>query len=158
MRKVIYLLGTLTLVLIAGIVGVLVYFSQVGPGLDAESKAYADETVVAITQNWAINELRNRATPQFMAVTKPEDLRNLFEIFSRLGPLQEYGGAAGEANIAITAQSGKVISAQYIAQGRYKNGTATIRLFLLKSDDRWQVHGFHVNSPEMINLTVGRPS
>jgi hypothetical protein len=146
MRRLLLILGALTaaVIIAAGLgVGVLVYK---GNALDAESKAFVDSAVPAIAASWNKEQLLDRATPELRANVKPEDLRALFDAVSRLGPFVEYQGATGEANMSYMAGSGGAVSASYVAKARFKDGTATIHIALVKRDGRWMINGFHVDT------------
>jgi hypothetical protein len=145
-RKFLYALGILTLIIIvaAGVgVGVLVYK---GNALDAESKAFVDSAVPAIAASWSKEQLLDRATPELRANVTPEQLKALFDAVSQLGPLTGYEGATGEANMSYMAGSGGGVSASYVAKAKFKDGAATIRIALLKRDGRWMISGFHVDT------------
>jgi hypothetical protein len=146
MRRFLCILGALILVIIvaAGIgVGVLIYK---GNALDAESKAFVDSSVSAIAASWSKEQLLDRATPELRTSVKPEELKTLFDAVLQLGPLVEYQGATGEANMSYMAGSGSSVSASYVARAKFKNGAATIRITLLKRDGRWMISGFHVDT------------
>jgi len=146
MRRFLYILGAVTLAIIvaAGIgVGVLVYK---GKTLDVESKAFVDSAVPAIAAGWNKEQLLDRATPELRDSVKPEQLRSLFDAVSQLGPLVEYEGAAGDANMSYMAGSGSTVSASYVAKAKFKDGVATIQITLVKRDGRWMISGFHVDT------------
>ena len=145
MRKFLQVLGALTLLMLvlgAASIGSLFYFGQ---KLDAESKAYVDDAVAAIGMNWEIAALLDRATPELQAGINPGQLESLFASFSRAGPLLEYQGSSGEANISVNNLTVSV-SAAYIAKATFRNGTGTFRIVLLKRNDKWQIHNFNFDA------------
>jgi hypothetical protein len=145
-RRLIYILGTLTLIVIlaAGIgLGVLIYK---GRALDTESSAFVDGAVPAIAATWDTQQLLDRATPELRASVTPGELRAVFNRLSQFGPLVEYQGATGAAAMSYIAGSGGTVSASYVATARCQNGTATFRIVLMKRDGRWLIHNFHVDS------------
>jgi hypothetical protein len=145
-RRFLYILGALTLiVIVAAGIGLGVFFYK-GHALDAESKAFIDRAVPAITATWSEQQLLDRATPELRASVKPEELKALFDSLSHLGPLIEYEGATGEAAMSYIAGSGGTVSASYVAKARFKNGTATFRIVLIMRDGRWLIQNFHVDS------------
>jgi hypothetical protein len=92
-----YILGSVTLVVIVAAAigaGVMVYK---GRTLDAESKAFVDSAVPAITQTWSKEQLLEQATPELRDSIRPEALSALFEHLSQLGRLVAYEGAKGDA-------------------------------------------------------------
>src|SRR5262249_55225572 len=128
MRKLLCFVGatTLAVVVVAGIgVGVLVWKAK---GLDAESKAYVDAAVPAITAHWDKMALLDRATPELRASTSADQVATLFDKFARLGSLVEYEGSKGDANLSYFTGRGSQISALYHAKAKYENGEATLRL------------------------------
>jgi hypothetical protein len=144
MRKFLSILGALTLVVIVAVgagVGVLAYK---GHALDVESKAFVDGAVPAIAAAWSTEQLLDRATPELRERAKPQELRAFFDTLSRLGPLAQYDGATGEASMAYFTGSGSTVSAAYVANARFRNGSATFRIRLMKRDGRWMIHNFQV--------------
>lgn len=151
MRKFLFALGAVILVLvIAGGVG-LFFAARNGAALNAESKAYVDDAVVAITAHWSVDELMTRSTPQLRQITKPDVLRGLFDAASTaLGPLVKYDGAKGEAVMSTRTGSGTTISARYFAHARFQKGDADFVVVLLKINGSWKIEGFHINSDALM--------
>jgi hypothetical protein len=153
-RKFFLILGALTAAIIvaAGLgVGLLIYK---GNTLDAESKAFVDTALPAVAASWNKEQLLDRATPELHTSVKPEELKTLFDAVSQLGPMAEYEGANGEANMSYMAGSGSSVSASYVARVRCKDGAATIHIALVKRDGRWMINGFHVDTS--LSGTPGR--
>ena len=145
MRKFLCFVGATALtVLVAAVIGVGVLVWH-GRALDAESKAYVDGVVPAITAHWDKEALLDRATPELRASITANQISALFDNLSRLGPLVEYEGATGDANMSYYTGKGGQVSATYQAKARYQNGEATLRLLLLKRDGEWRIQGFHVD-------------
>jgi len=145
MRKFLYMLGALTLViLVVGAVGIgfAVYN---GRALDVESKAFIDTAVPAIAAKWSKEALLERSTPELRQSVTPDQLDTLFAAFSRLGPLVEYKGAKGDTNMSYVSGVGSTVSATYVAMARFGNGDAVFRITLLKRNGRWLIHNFHVD-------------
>jgi len=157
MRKVLYVLGVIFIVLVLGIgtlVGVTVYK---GVALDKESARYVDDAVIAITAHWNTDELLNRASPEFKKITTRDRLMSIFDAISgALGPLVDYEGAKGDATIKTMMGSGTTITAIYKARAKYQKGSAEITLRLIKINDTWMIEGFHVGSNQVIDSVFGR--
>lgn len=149
-KKALMVLGGLFVVLI--VVGAIAFgaFTYFGGNLDRESKRYADETIPLILANWDPTELKRRISPEFKATVKEEDVDKLFSVLQRLGKFQSYKGSRGQAYMAVTAQQGKVISAQYLAQVEFESGPADVFLALIKHGEEWQITGFRVNSKALM--------
>lgn len=154
MRKVIYWGGAITagLVLVVAAIG---YVAYKGSTLDKESKAYADEAVLAITTRWDDQELMRRASPALLKSVTPEQIASVFNWFKVMGTLASTadckGGSRFSAFIgqAITtpAQFTSSTTAQYACSLTYQQGVATVELLLVKDDDRWMINRLNVNSP-----------
>lgn len=146
MKKTLMILGGVFLVLLVlGVAGIAIVAVK-GNALDKESKQYVDAAVPAIVSGWDITEIQSRASPEFKVAVKDEDLEKLVRMFRRLGKLKAYNGAKGDANISVTTQHGKVISAAYVASADFDTGPAEIKMSLIKHGDQWQLLGFHINS------------
>jgi hypothetical protein len=147
MKTALSIVGIVFLVLLflgACFIGFVVYE---GNRYDATSKAYADESVQAIAANWSKDELAKREAPEFQRVTSDEQLTELFSKLSTLGPLQNYSGSKGDANVNLTPSSGLRITAVYVGDANCQNGKAEIKLTLIAVDGGWKILGFRVNSP-----------
>jgi hypothetical protein len=146
MRNIFIFLGITFLVLIViGIVS-LALVAIKAARLDKESKQYVDAMIPAIVSDWNKQKLLECASPELLASTKNDDLDKLFSLFQKLGRLREYKGSAGDANVSVTTQHGKVISANYVAKAEFDAGPAEINVALIKHGDNWQVLGFNVSS------------
>jgi hypothetical protein len=146
MKKLLIVLGGLFLViLVVGGAGVA-YVAITGGALDRESKAYADAAIPAIVGGWNESALETRASPEFRSAVSKSDLDRLFLLFRRLGHLKKYNGVKGEANISVTTQRGRMITARYVGSADFDAGRAQIRIILIKHGGNWQILGFRVNS------------
>jgi hypothetical protein len=156
MRKFFFGLGVLAAVLIvAGGVGFF-FLSRNGAALDRMSKAYVDDSIVAITTNWDVDELWKRASPHLRRTSNESQVRGMFDAAKdALGPLVEFRGSRGEAIISIKDAS---VSADYLAVGHYRNGDASVRIALVKRGDTWMIEGFRINSNTLMRRLVGMRS
>jgi hypothetical protein len=146
MRKFLMVLGGVAAAVGAVVIGGFIFLAATGSSLDAESKAYVDASVQAITRNWDREEFLARASPELMATLKPGDASQLFASLSQLGGLVEYQGATGQAKMFYTIGTGNSTTAEYVAKARYQNGDAAIRISIRKYDDgTWKILGFHVD-------------
>jgi len=161
MRKFFLVLGVLAaLVIVGGGIAIVMLWPN-GTALDTEAQAFVDDTVIAVSSHWSKDELLKRASPELLAMlkAKPQDLDALFDATTiGLGPLVEYQGAQGEANIAAMIGRGTIITAKYVARAHFQKGDATIRLMLRKIDGQWMLHGFNVDSTAMMKNLAGRSS
>lgn len=144
MRRFLYVVGVTTLAFVAVAATGIAVLVWTGRGLDAESKAYVDAAVSAITAHWDKEALLDRATPELRAAVTTDQIAALFDTFSRLGPLVQYEGATGDANMSYFTGKGGQISASYQAKAKFENGEATLRVVLLKRAGEWRIQNFRV--------------
>jgi hypothetical protein len=150
MKKFFAILGAIFLIVIVlGAVGIG-FIAVRGNALDKESRAYADAAIPAIVADWNEKQLLDRASPEFTKAVPQEKLDQMFHWFTSLGRLQKCEPAQGQAGITVTPQTGKVISGEYAAKAKFDKGDATIKLGLIKHENRWQVLSLYVDSPALM--------
>jgi hypothetical protein len=150
MKKFLIGLGVIFLLLILVVAVLIGYAAFTGSKLDKESKAYVDAAVPAILSSWNEQELLSRESPEFQKATSSADVDRLFRWFRTLGPLHKYEGARGEAITSVTPQTGKVISARYVAKAVFNAGEANVEVGLIKHGSQWQIARFNVIPPAPI--------
>ena len=151
MKRFFTILGGIFAFLIIVAVCGFIILDYFGTGLDEESKLYVDSNLPIIINDWNVNELFNRASPELLKVAPKEKIEKLFSVFSdRLGPLREYKGSSGQVNMSFTVNNGKVITALYIANAIFEKAPATIRFQIIKHKNKWQVLEFRVNSEALL--------
>lgn len=144
MRKILYGLGLVSLVLVATLIGGIAVIAYNGNKLDAESKSFVDAAIPAISANWSAQALLEKASPEFIQSVSADRLKAVFNQFSTLGHLAKYEGSQGESNMAFFSGSGSSISASYTARARFENGEAIFRIALVKRDGQWLIRGLNV--------------
>jgi hypothetical protein len=129
-------------------------FNNEERALNSESRAYAADTLVAITKHWDPGELWMRSTPHFRETTLRDDVQSVFSrAGAALGPLIEYRGANGQAMVS-TLNSRTTISAEYIAKGSFQNGDADFHMTMAKVGDTWMIDVFHIRSLALMKNQV----
>ncbi len=150
MKKLLSIAGGFFFVLILVVASFFGYAAYQGRGLDASSKAYVETNVPPIISSWSKDELLKRSSPQLIEIINenPDQLEQLFQKLTKLGALQTFGEVIGEATISITAQNGKVITAEYMTTAKFENGEGQISVRLIQSPSgQWQILLFGINSP-----------
>jgi hypothetical protein len=146
MKRLLYLLGAVTLiVIVAGTVALPALFHN-EHDLEVESQAFVDSAIPAITGNWSEKELLDRSTTELQRSSKPDEFDALFERLSKFGPLVEYQGAKGVVTMSYFSGSGGTVSASYDAKARFQNADAVFQIVLMQRDGRWLIHNFHVDA------------
>src|SRR4051812_32947231 len=100
MKKALMILGGIFVILVAFAILAIVVVAVKGNALDKESKQYADTAIRAVISQWDIGEIQSRASPEFKAAVKDDDLEKLGKMFRRLGNFKSYNGAKGQANMS----------------------------------------------------------
>jgi hypothetical protein len=122
------------------------YAAYVGSQLDASAKAYVDRNVPVILEKWSKDEFLQRASPQVRQALNDAQLDRMFAKMSQLGTLLSYQGARGEANMSVTSQNGKVVTASYVAPAVFEKGDAKVTVRLIQNDGNWQMTFIGVDS------------
>ena len=116
------------------------------PGLDAESHKYADDAIVTVVSRWDEDALLKRGSIELTSAARDQvDVDDLFATWSTLGRLLKYDGSKGEAKVTFSGETGPIVSALYEASGTFQNGTAQVRIGLIKRKT-WQIASFQVYS------------
>ena len=122
-----------------------------GHRLDLESRAFVDDSVLAIAGDWSSDALLARATPELRAMAEADKVRSSFATYAQqLGRLAEYQGATGDAVMSYTGDKSTSIKASYVARARFQTASASIWVVLVKRDDRWMISGFQVQPMTMV--------
>jgi hypothetical protein len=153
LKRFLSIVGGLFLVLVLLAAGIFGYVAYQGRRLDASSKAYVEENIPSIISTWSKAELLNRSSPQLRKIIeeKPEQLDQLFQKLSKLGPMQSVGDVSGDSHVTYTTQGSKITTAAYVVTAKFKNGEGRIMVRLLQSPTgQWQILLFNVDSPLLL--------
>jgi hypothetical protein len=155
MRKFFHGFGIVMACLVVAAAIGLFFLARNGAALDAESKAYVKNSVVAIADNWDADALWRRGSPDFRRLTKQQDLRNFFDAArTALGPLVDYRGSSGQATLMLT-NAGQRATANYNVRATFEKGDADIQVGLVKVGSHWRIEGFHIDSSTLMRSLVG---
>lgn len=144
-RKVLIGFGVLFLTLVVLFAYGIAYAVYHGSGLDASSKSYVEEATQAVLKDWSVEELRRRASPEFIQVTPDDELKAFFRQLKPIGGLTHAEAPAGEANMFFNLGKGWQITAAYSVIANFENGKALVKLGLVRSGEQWQIRGFRVD-------------
>jgi hypothetical protein len=136
------------LVVVAGAVALWAAFGEAeeSGSLDLESHQFVDAAIVAIVSTWSADELLKRASSEMLAAAEHQvDVNSLFDQWRPLGGLIAYTGSTGSAEIVESPEIGKMIKATYSAKATFQNGTAEIRIEVVKRDGNWSILAFTVS-------------
>jgi hypothetical protein len=146
MKKILIVLGSIFAVLIVvGVIG-FSFLAVQGGALDEESKAYVDDVTPKILASLNQETLFQFASDELKNSAPQEEFDKIFNWFGKLGKFVEYKESKGQANISVTTQNGKQITARYEAQAEFEAGPATIKVTVIKKEESWQVIGFNITS------------
>ncbi len=114
---------------------------------DAEAKAFIEETVRALGASWNKQEVLKRSSIEFAKEVTDAQMDGITKICAeRLGPLDTYYGADGKVGVFYSAEYGKYLQGQYIAEANFQKGKGKISVSVLKRKGKWQLLGFLVDS------------
>ena len=145
MKKLLYILGIVFVIVIAAIGSFIGYAAYNGSKLDASSANYIKENIPPIISSWNPQELIKRSSPELQKVATENQIDTLFGKLSKLGSLKSFGEPKGEAKMSITTQNGNQTKASYKIHCLFKNGEANIAINLIQHEGQWQILGFNVN-------------
>jgi hypothetical protein len=146
MRKILIVLGSIfAVIIVVGVIGFSILAVK-GGALDEESKAYVDDVTPKILTSLNQETLFQFASDELKSSASQEEFDKIFNWFGKLGKFVEYKESKGQANISVTTQSGKQITARYEAQAEFEAGPAAIKVSIIKKGESWQVVGFNINS------------
>lgn len=149
MKKFLSIVGGIFLLIVFTAAGFIGYGAYLGNRLDASSRTYVEANVPAIVSTWSKVELQKRASPQLQEIINahPAELERLFQKLSKLGALESLKDVKGESNVSYTPDRGKVITASYVATGKFEHGEAKIAMRLEQNSGQWQFLLLNITSP-----------
>jgi hypothetical protein len=146
LKKIVILLLVTASLLVVAVLFLFKNISTTGDALDRSSHEYVDEAVPAISKEWSVDEMKKRASEEFLATMSKEELVEFFGyVRENLGNMTVYKTAEGEAKI-MYMNSKKNVSAYYVAEAVFEKGPAHIQVSLIQRNDKWQILGYRVNS------------
>ena len=144
MKKALFILGFLFIIIIIAIVTGISYIAITGNKLDAESKIFVKKVMDTIVNDWSEKEFIKNVGPELANKVSKNSLRMTFGRFRALGKVQTYSEPKGESNMSIIIGKNKSITAFYIVETTFENALATIKITLKKYNNDWKIIGFHV--------------
>jgi hypothetical protein len=150
MRKVLTWIGGATLLILVIGVGGFIALAVQGSRLDTEARLYADGAVRPVVSPWNVQALTERAAPELLANTKPQQLTALFQWLKTLGALKDVEPCGGQTRLDVNTSRGRTLTGQYTCRAQFQGGQATIEMLLVKRSNAWRIAGFHVTSPALL--------
>jgi hypothetical protein len=145
MSKVLSVIGAAALIISAVLAVAFGIQAWDAHSLDAESRAYVDAAVPAITMHWNKEALLDRVLPGARRSFTTGANGVNFDSYARLGTLVEYQGATGDARKPPLFDRSFPPSAYYKAKAKFENGDATLHIFLTKRDGEWRIVSFNID-------------
>ena len=150
MRRLLVIVGGVTLALVAAVaLGVAVYAPE-GRRLDASSREYASQVLDAALKNWDVSAVRSESSEELLAAVPAEKLEQLLRAFAgRLGPIRSHGLPRGESRLNVVPFRW-IVTADYLVPTTFEKAGGQISLRLILKGDRWRVLALHVNSEALL--------
>ena len=139
----------LMLLVIGAVIGPELVFSISSPISESECRTFADNTVLAVAQDWDSRELINRIDPEMLRPGDEEELENLFRLYRKLGDLVEYYGAEGE--VWRDSSVSGAVGFSYFAEADFENGFATVKVERIHKDGNSYILDFNIRSEAFID-------
>ena len=139
----------LMLLVIGTVIGPKLVFSISSPISEGELRTFADNTVLAVVQDWDSRELINRIDPEMLRPGDEEELENLFRLYRKLGGLVEYYGAEGE--VWRDSSVSGAVGFSYFAEADFENGFATVKVEGIHKDGNSYILDFNIRSGAFID-------
>ena len=152
MKKFLAIIGGISLVLLLAAAIFFGYGAYRGSKLDASSKIFIEEHIPRILSTWSKDDLLKLSSPTLLEIINkdPHSLDLLFKKTAALGKLQQLYDIKGGSNFSFTTKHGAVTTARYTAKAKFDNGDATIDIQMIQSSGQWQLLGFFINSPFLL--------
>lgn len=119
----------------------------VGRRAQSEGEAFLRQLSPRLMQPWAPAVLSENAAPGLTRGMTPGQLEKFVRfVADRLGSLTRIDAVhEGRFNV-YAGTEGFQVRVQYVMEGTFEKGAATIQWVLLKQAGQWRVEGFRVNS------------
>ncbi|MBD2090558.1 hypothetical protein H6F67_11905 [Microcoleus sp. FACHB-1515] len=118
--------------------------------LGGESRAFANQVIPTIVEEWNATALIDRASPTLIEATPPEDLQQTFlQLSQQFGAFQSAEPASCNLSPKFTLE-GKVTTSRCEAAIDFENSTAIVELDLVQQDANWQIDRFSVQPDKSI--------
>lgn len=144
-NKILTCLGLLLVVIVLFGGGGIWLFVRFANHLDESSQAFVDNAVPAIVGQWSKDELYKYASPSLKQVASDESVEAMFSKFATLGPLVSCSKGKGEARMLMIFGGESGITANYVVDATFANGSASIAVRLVRARDSWEITGFRVS-------------
>jgi len=113
---------------------------------DKDAGAWVDSVLPKILSNWDDRVLAKEAHSEFQRVTPPQKLTTYFTACrSQLGSLVRCGSCKGTLTARYDPGKGITVWGFYISHAGFVNGSANIRVDVVREFGRWWILGFQVN-------------
>ena len=147
MRTFLAIFGAIALIAVLFVVGLFVYAGLRVAPVQAESAAYADESIAAIFSDWDAAELTRRAAPELLAsadtATRARFMTSSKQQYGEL--LQPEAGAVCALASLVYTFAGEAAVAGCAAAVRFENGQALIRMSVVKRSGEWRIYGLFID-------------
>jgi len=123
----------------------------IGPRLDAEAKAYVEQTLPRVIGSWNVEELRHEASPELLRGAG-DKLATLYQTFGeRLGPLKTVEAVKGSSFIRFWVFPWSLtITGNFVADVLFEKAPARVSVRTIRRNGRWQYLWLYVNSDALL--------
>jgi hypothetical protein len=120
------------------------FFMYFGGKLDKGSKEFTDSSILAISEGRGGDTLMERASTGLKERLDNSTLAAMTASMSSMGKLIKYGGSHGEAHIGIVLGKETAITARYVADANYENGSLKFLIELVFVEGEWKINNLNI--------------
>jgi hypothetical protein len=159
MKKFLMISGVIFWVLIITAVAYFGFIAWIDSGFSASSQAFVDKNIPIIISTWSEQEALRFSSSGLKAEASNPEKQILFarawKNYESLGALKKYNGSKGQAyayssffmgNTGKEPKNGFYVTAKYVAEADFQNGSAQITVYLIRENGEWKINDFSVDS------------
>jgi len=143
--------------LVALILTNVAVMQYIGPRLDAEAKAYVEQSLPTIMARWNVEDLRSEASPELLQALPDDKLLLFYKAGAdRLGPLKAVQTVKGDSFIRFWAFPWSfTIGGNFVADVLFEKAAARVSIGTIRRGGQWRYTSLYVNS-EAFLPTAGK--
>jgi hypothetical protein len=148
MKRRALLLGLSGALIVAGAATGLEYHAR--HQAQAESAAFAESSVRAITGSWNPDAMIERASPLILTPFVRQELPHAYaRLAAKLGPLTQLSAPLAQVDNggpALSSLVGGSAPAAYTFNARFAKAPGQVQIVMVRDGRRWEIVGLHIDS------------
>jgi hypothetical protein len=126
----------------------LTVMHNLGPRLDANAKAYVEQSLPIVIAKWNVDDLTAQASPELLEALPADKLAQFYGMCAeRLGPLKAVQSVKGESFVHFLAFPWSfAIGGQFVADVQFEKAAAHVSVRTIRRHGEWRYTYLFVNS------------